>query len=89
MDSKREPAMACRLGAPAFILRHETEWTAFVDAGRHVLVGTDRREITRTVRAMLTGDAREERLRTTIGLERAGAAERALLAIQRWFDEKG
>lgn len=80
---------AAVLGAPAFILRHETEWTAFVDAGRHVLVGTDRREITRTVRAMLTGDAREERLRTTIGLERAGAAERALVAIQRWFDEKG
>jgi UDP-N-acetylglucosamine 2-epimerase len=72
---------AAVLGAPTFILREETEWQAFVDAGHHRLVGTDRAAIVGAVLQSLDGGPGEARMRTPIGRERAGASERVLRAL--------
>jgi UDP-N-acetylglucosamine 2-epimerase (non-hydrolysing) len=77
---------AAVLGAPTFILRDETEWMAFVDAGHHLLVGTEPARITRLVRETLTGGTQEQRMRTPIGRERAGATERVLDAMTRFWE---
>lgn len=74
---------AAVLGAPTFILRDETEWMAFVEAGQHKLAGTRAEEITRLVRATLSDSAAEARMRRPIGFERAGASRRALDALRR------
>ena len=76
---------AAVLGTPTFILREETEWRAFVDAGHHQLVGTETARIVEAVRSTLTGGAREQRMREPIGHERAGATERVLAALERHF----
>jgi UDP-N-acetylglucosamine 2-epimerase (non-hydrolysing) len=73
---------AAVLGTPTFILRDETEWMAFVEAGRHQLAGTDPGRVVRLVRETLVGGPREQRMRQPIGLERAGASERVVAAIQ-------
>lgn len=72
---------AAVLGAPTFILRRETEWQAFVDAGHHRLVGTDRDAIVREVLAALDGGPLEARMREPLGRERAGASARVLRAL--------
>lgn len=77
------------LGTPTFILRNETEWSAFVEAGQHRLVGTDPRRITSTVRAVLTGGPDETRMRTASGMERAGATQRVLAALNEVFGTGG
>jgi UDP-N-acetylglucosamine 2-epimerase (non-hydrolysing) len=69
------------LGTPTFILRNETEWTAFVEAGRHQLVGVERDGIVRSVRTALADPARLEIMRQPIGLERAGASQQVLAAL--------
>jgi UDP-N-acetylglucosamine 2-epimerase (non-hydrolysing) len=76
---------AAVLGAPTFILREETEWRAFVDAGHHQLVGTDPATIIDAVRSTLTDGEREHRMRQPIGHERAGATERVMAALDRYF----
>jgi UDP-N-acetylglucosamine 2-epimerase (non-hydrolysing) len=76
---------AAVLGAPTFVLRDETEWQEFVDAGHHMLVGTEPGIITSAVRDTLTGGARERRMRVPIGRERAGATTRALAAITQFL----
>lgn len=72
---------AAVLGAPTFIVRDETEWRAFVDAGHHRLVGTERAAIVGAVLESLDGGHREARMRTPIGRERAGASGRVLRAL--------
>lgn len=72
---------AAVLGAPTFVLRRETEWRAFVDAGHHRLVGTNREAIVAAVLEALDGSDREARMRMPIGRERAGASERVLGAL--------
>lgn len=69
------------LGTPTFILRNETEWTAFVEAGRHRLVGVELDGIVRDVRAALADPAQLAVMRQPIGLERAGAAHHVLAAL--------
>jgi UDP-N-acetylglucosamine 2-epimerase (non-hydrolysing) len=77
---------AAVLGVPTFILRDETEWMAFVEAGRHRLVGTEREAIIRMVRETLRGGPEEERMRKPVGMERAGATERVLVELRRQLD---
>jgi UDP-N-acetylglucosamine 2-epimerase (non-hydrolysing) len=72
---------AAALGTPTFILRNETEWQAFVDAGQHRLVGTARDVIVRAVYDGLDGAVNEARMRRPSGGERAGAAGRVLAAL--------
>jgi UDP-N-acetylglucosamine 2-epimerase len=72
---------AAVLGAPTFILRAETEWMAFVEAGRHVLAGTRRADIVALVRDTLADPAAEARMRRPMGFERAGASQRTLHAL--------
>lgn len=69
------------LGTPTFVLRNETEWTAFVEEGRHRLVGTQPQTIVETVRNVLTGGPDEARMRIPSGVERAGATQRVLNAL--------
>lgn len=76
---------AAVLGAPAFILRNETEWTEFVETGRHRLVGTDPDAIVRAVRESLDGGERESRMRISAGLERSGATHRAMAALNEFL----
>lgn len=73
---------AAVLGRPTFVLREETEWMAFVEAGHHLLVGTNPTTIVTTVLRTLDGGADEARMRTPIGLERAGASGRVLDALR-------
>jgi UDP-N-acetylglucosamine 2-epimerase len=77
---------AAVLGTPTFILRNETEWTEFVDAGRHRLVGVDPVAIVDAVR---DADARGDlagRMREPLGLERSGAAQRVMDALRELHD---
>lgn len=76
---------AAVLGVPTFVLRDETEWQVFVEAGHHQLVGTRTSVIVDAVRATLTDPIREQRMRQPIGLERAGATSRVLDAIEQFF----
>lgn len=76
---------AAVLGTPTFILREETEWRAFVDAGHHQLVGAETATIVNAVRSTLTGGEREHHMRQPLGLERAGATERTLTVLEHWF----
>lgn len=82
---------AAVLGTPTFILREETEWMEFVAAGRHQLVGVDRQVIVNSVRHVLADEHPERHTREPIGLERAGATERVLLAVSQLLqrDEEG
>jgi UDP-N-acetylglucosamine 2-epimerase (non-hydrolysing) len=75
---------AAVLGAPAFILRNETEWTEFVETGRHCLVGVRTEAIVHAVRASLDGAERESRMRLPVGLERRGAAGRVMTALHEF-----
>ncbi len=75
---------AAILGTPTFVLRAETEWMAFVEAGHHRLVGNDHAGVVRAVRAALDGGPVEARMRTPLGRERAGAGERILAALRRF-----
>jgi UDP-N-acetylglucosamine 2-epimerase (non-hydrolysing) len=72
---------AAVLGAPTFILRAETEWMTFVEAGRHLLAGTRRADIVALVRDTLADPAAEARMRRPMGFERAGASQRTLQAL--------
>jgi UDP-N-acetylglucosamine 2-epimerase (non-hydrolysing) len=72
---------AAVLGTPTFILRPETEWSEFVDAGHHLLVGTDPNVIVDRVRSTLVDGAQERRMRTPIGRDRSGAADRVMRAL--------
>jgi UDP-N-acetylglucosamine 2-epimerase len=72
------------IGTPTFILRNETEWMAFVEAGRHRLVGNDRTTIVEGVRSALDGGAIEAQMHHPIGSDRAGASAR-VLKIMRTF----
>lgn len=72
---------AAVLGTPTFILRDETEWMAFVEAGHHQLAGTERQAIVELVRTILTGGAQEQRMREPLGRERAGATGKILQAL--------
>jgi UDP-N-acetylglucosamine 2-epimerase len=76
---------AAVLGIPTFILRTETEWTEFVDAGHHLLVGTDPGTIVETVRSTLSGGLQEQRMRQPLGQERAGASERILAGLRTYL----
>ncbi len=66
------------IGTPTFILRNETEWMSFVEAGRHRLVGNERKSIIEGVTTGLDGGAIEAQMRQPIGSERAGASGRVL-----------
>lgn len=77
---------AAVLGIPTFVLRDETEWMAFVEAGHHRLVGTDRTTIVEAVLRTLNGGADEALMRMPIGRERAGASDRVLRALHLFDD---
>lgn len=67
---------AAVLGVPTFILRRETEWMEFVEAGHHRLAGTQRSTIVNLVRSTLADPVQCAIMRQPIGTERAGAAQR-------------
>jgi UDP-N-acetylglucosamine 2-epimerase (non-hydrolysing) len=79
---------AAVLGVPTFILRGETEWQAFVDMGRHALVGTERCEVVAAVMEKLGDHEQERRMRVPAGLERAGATRRVLAALEQHLPEQ-
>lgn len=65
-------------GTPTFILRNETEWMSFIEAGRHRLVGNERKSIIDGVTSALDGGEIEAQMRQPLGGERAGASGRVL-----------
>lgn len=69
---------AAVLAAPTFILREETEWMAYVEAGRHKLVGFERDQVVNKVLNSLDNEGDMQR---PMGLERAGAAQRIVTSI--------
>jgi UDP-N-acetylglucosamine 2-epimerase len=77
---------AAVLGTPTFILRDETEWMEFVEAGHHLLVGTDPEVVVRSVSETLVGGLQELRMREPLGQERQGAAKRVMRAIADFWN---
>lgn len=67
---------AVALGVPCAILRTETEWTKFVEAGRTVVVGTVAEAITGSVERLLRDPHELERMRTAPVSLPTGASQR-------------
>jgi len=67
---------AAALGTPALILRRETEWMEYVEAGINTLIGVEEDEILRRAREILDSPRRLAQARQAGQKVRPGAAQR-------------
>lgn len=74
---------AAALGTPALILRRETEWMEYVEAGINTLIGIEEDEIVRRARELLDSPQRLAQARQAGRQVRPGAAQRIVDILEQ------
>ncbi|MER3458718.1 MAG: hypothetical protein C4309_08940, partial [Chloroflexota bacterium] len=74
---------AAALGTPALILRRETEWMEYVEAGINTLIGVEEDEIVRRAREVLDSPQRLAQARRAGQRVRPGAAQRIVDILEQ------
>ncbi len=74
---------AAALGTPALILRRETEWMEYVEAGINTLIGVEEDEIVRRAREVLDSPQRLAQMRQAGQRVRPGAAQRIVDILEQ------
>ncbi len=73
------------LDVPCLILRENTEWEYLVDLGKNLLIGTDYKNITSTVKDLLTNNWKLEEMRNIKAPIKRGVSEK-IVSILKTYD---
>lgn len=76
---------AAALNIPCLILRNETEWTYLTDAGKNLLLGTDKKKIISVVKELIEDESKIQKMKNVQLNLKSSVAEKIVEVIKNEF----